>query len=82
MRRLCDEGMRSYLGRSRLVPERATVMNRSEKSAKAVIAEVRGRRGRKETVKGQTRGSVKEHGDVKGHASDAGANRAGGERAR
>ena len=26
MRRLCGEGSRSYLGRSRLVPERATVM--------------------------------------------------------
>ncbi len=37
MRRLCDEGVRSYLGRSRLVPERVTVMNRSEKSAKVVV---------------------------------------------
>ena len=39
MRRLCGEGSRSYLGRSRLVPERATVMSRSEKSAKAVVVE-------------------------------------------
>ena len=38
MRRLCGEGSRSYLGRSRLVPERATVMSRSEKSAEAVVA--------------------------------------------
>ena len=37
MRRLCGEGSRSYLGRSRLVPERATVMSRSEKSAEAVV---------------------------------------------
>jgi hypothetical protein len=29
--------VRSYLGRSRLTPERATVSNRSEKSAEAVI---------------------------------------------
>jgi hypothetical protein len=42
MRRLCDEGVRSYLGRSRLVPERATVMNWSEKSAEAVLAGVAG----------------------------------------
>jgi hypothetical protein len=41
MRRLCGEGSRSYLGRSRLVPERATVMSRSEKSAEAVVVEVR-----------------------------------------
>jgi hypothetical protein len=26
MRRLCDEGVRSYLGRSRLAPERATAL--------------------------------------------------------
>ena len=38
MRRLCGEGSRSYLGRSRLVPERATVTSRSEKSAEAVVA--------------------------------------------
>src|SRR6266446_10221973 len=37
MRRLCGEGVRSYLGRSRLVPERATVSSRSEKSAEAVV---------------------------------------------
>jgi hypothetical protein len=41
MRRLCGEGSCAYLGRSRLVPERATVMNRSEKSADAVVAEGR-----------------------------------------
>jgi hypothetical protein len=36
MRRLYGEGSRSYLGRSRLVPERVTVLSRSEKSADAV----------------------------------------------
>src|SRR3990167_2830200 len=46
MQRLCGEGACSYLGRSRLMLERATVVNRSEKSAKAVVAEA-GRRGRK-----------------------------------
>ena len=44
MRRLCDEGMRSYLGRSRLMPERATAASRSEKSAEAVVAAGCGRR--------------------------------------
>jgi hypothetical protein len=38
MRRLCDEGVRSYLGRSRLMAERPTEMNRSEKSAEAIVA--------------------------------------------
>jgi len=38
MRRLCDEGVRSYLGRSRLTAERPTVKNRGEKSAEAVVA--------------------------------------------
>lgn len=38
MRRLCGEGLRSYLGRSRLVPERATAKSRSGKSAEAVVA--------------------------------------------
>src|SRR2546423_3267838 len=52
MRRLCDEGSRSYLGRSRLVPERATVMNRSEKSAEAVVAGATWRRAKRE---GQSR---------------------------
>ena len=37
MRRLCGEGVRSYLGRSHLTPERATVLSRSEKSAEAVV---------------------------------------------
>lgn len=32
MRRLCDEGVRSYLGRSRLVPERATAVPEREVS--------------------------------------------------
>ena len=36
MRRLCGEGSCSYLGRSRLAPERAT-RKRSEKSAEAVV---------------------------------------------
>ena len=44
MQRLCDEGVRSYLGRSRFVPERATVLSRSEKSAEAVVAACTGRR--------------------------------------
>src|SRR5690606_13752028 len=43
-RRLCSEGVRSYLGRSRLVPERATVPHRSEESAEAVVAAGLGRR--------------------------------------
>ncbi len=34
----CSEGVRSYLGRSRLMPERATASSRSEKSAEAVVA--------------------------------------------
>src|SRR5690554_1381391 len=37
IRRSCGEGQRSYLGRSRLVPERAT-RKRSEKSAEVVVA--------------------------------------------
>ena len=37
IRRLCSEGERSYLGRFRLVPERATVLSRSEKSAEVVV---------------------------------------------
>jgi hypothetical protein len=48
MRRLCGEGSRSYLGRSRLAPERATVVNRSEKSAEAVVAAGAGRRAERE----------------------------------
>src|SRR6476646_3623768 len=36
MRRLCGEGVRSYLGRSHLAPERATTLSWSEKSAVAV----------------------------------------------
>src|ERR1700679_378868 len=43
--------MRSYLGRSRLTPERATVSSRSEKSAEAVV--VSGR----PMAKGRTRES-------------------------
>jgi hypothetical protein len=35
----CSEGMSSYLGRSRPMPERATVMSRSEKSADAVLVD-------------------------------------------
>ena len=38
------EGSRSYLGRSRVAPERATVKSRSEKSAEAVVAARTGRR--------------------------------------
>jgi len=38
MQRLCDEGVRSYLGSPRLMPERATVSNRSEESAEVVVA--------------------------------------------
>jgi hypothetical protein len=48
MRRLCGEGLRSYLGRPRLTPERATVMNRSEGSAKVVVAANKGRRATRE----------------------------------
>jgi hypothetical protein len=39
IRRPCSEGPFPYLGRSRLVPERATPSRRSEKSAEAVVAE-------------------------------------------
>ncbi len=42
IRRLCSEGVRSYLGRSRLASERATVSNWSEKSAEVVVAGVAG----------------------------------------
>ena len=38
----CSEGVRSYLGRSRLMPERATELIRSEKSAEAVVVYSRG----------------------------------------
>src|SRR5450755_4909838 len=48
MRRLCGEGSRSYLGRSRLMSERATVRNRSEKSAEVVVAASKGRRTERE----------------------------------
>ena len=44
IRRLCGEGSCSYLGRSRLVPERATVKSRSEKSAEVIVAARMGRR--------------------------------------
>ena len=50
MRRLCREGVRAYLGRSRLMPERATVLSRSEKSAEAVVAAGRGRRAERGEV--------------------------------
>ena len=45
-------GMRSYLGRSRFVPERATVSSRSEKSAEAVVgsAQTKGRTRESEVV--------------------------------
>jgi hypothetical protein len=33
----CSGGVRSYLGRSRVMPERTTVLSRSEKSAEAVV---------------------------------------------
>jgi hypothetical protein len=36
--RLCDDGVRAYMGRSRLVPERAKVLNWGEKSAEVVVA--------------------------------------------
>ena len=38
IRRLYGEGSRSYLGRSRLVPERATVRSRSDKSVEVIVA--------------------------------------------
>jgi hypothetical protein len=38
MQRLRDEGVRSYLGTPRLMPERATVLNRSEVSAEVIVA--------------------------------------------
>ena len=50
----CGEGVRSYLGISRLTPERAAVYAASEKSAEAVVVEVWGRQGGQETTKGQT----------------------------
>ena len=64
----------SCLGRSRLMPERATVLSRSEKSAEAVLA---GRDCKVEpVVKGRTRRSVRRHVDVASTASDACASRA------
>lgn len=48
MRRLCSEGVRAYLGRSRFVPERATVVSQSEKSAEVVV--VSGWAGEAETA--------------------------------
>ncbi len=44
MWRLCDEGVRSYLGRPHLDPERVTASSRSEESAEAVVA--RGQTGK------------------------------------
>ena len=52
MRRLCGEGLRSYLGRSRLAPERATPMRWGEKSAEAVVVDGNRRRAERE---GQSR---------------------------
>ena len=61
MRRLCGEGLRSYLGRSRPVAERPTGKTGSEKSAKAVVAEA-GRTGcrprRRAEREGQSRGML------------------------
>jgi len=42
----------SYLGRSGLMPERATVISRSEKLAEVVVARVRSPQGWMESVKG------------------------------
>ena len=36
--RRCSDGVRSYLGRARLMAERPTVESRSEQSAEAVVA--------------------------------------------
>jgi len=40
MQRLCSDGVRSYPGRSRLAPERATAEAASEKSAETVVVPV------------------------------------------
>ena len=53
MRRLCDEGVHSYLGTPRLEPERATVSNRSGVSAEVIVVggsagKAQGRRRRTE----------------------------------
>jgi RNA-directed DNA polymerase len=48
MRRLCSEGVCSYLGRPRLAAERPTVLSRSEESAEAVVAAGKGRRAKRE----------------------------------
>ena len=53
MRRLCDEGVRSYLGRSRLVPERATAV--PEREVEVVVVQVQGPQGMKESMKDRTR---------------------------
>jgi hypothetical protein len=55
---------------------------RSEKSAEVVVVRVGGRRGWAKRAKDRTRVSDRGHADVKGHASDAGAIRAGGRSAR
>src|SRR5436309_3599948 len=48
MRRLCGEGSRSYLGRSRLMAERPTGMTGSEKSAEVVVVDSNRRRAERE----------------------------------
>src|SRR5665213_3328976 len=61
MRRLRGEGLRSYLGRSRLMAERPTGKTGSEKSAEVVVVET-GRRGcrprRRAQREGQSRGML------------------------
>ena len=63
--------MRSYLGRSRLAPERATVSNWSEKSAEVVVAVGNACHKPRPKAKDQTRRSVQNHVDATGTASDA-----------
>ena len=66
-----------YLGRSRLMPERAMVQAASEKSAAAIVVQGETHYGKRPKAKGQTRRSVKGHDDVRGNASDAHASGAG-----
>lgn len=68
---LCDEGVRSYLGKPRLDPERVTVLNRSEDSAEVIVVVVAElRRLRVKTTKDRTRRSITRHVDTTCIASD------------
>ena len=71
MRWLCDEGVRSYLGRSRLVPERATAEPEREVSRGRSSCEPGSMRPQGKS-EGPNESEHRGHEDVKSHASDAG----------